>query len=61
MEKVVGLPSLKPGREDHVALQIVGARLAARLPDRQVAEVHVRCAVLNTFNNLGMPVTVAHV
>jgi len=27
---------------------------------RQAAEVHVRCAILNTFNRLGMPVTVAY-
>ena len=34
-------------------------RLAARRPERQVTEVHVRYAILNTFNRLGMPVTVA--
>ena len=34
--------------------------LAARLPERQMAEVHVRCAILNTFNRLGMPVTAPH-
>ena len=34
------------------ALQVIGERLAA--------EAHVRCAILNTFNRLGMPVTVAH-
>ena len=38
----------------------LGERLAAREPERQAAEVHVRCAILNTFNRLGMPVTVAH-
>jgi hypothetical protein len=36
-----------------------GERLLARDPDRQVAEVQVRCAFLNTFNCLGMPDTVA--
>ena len=41
-------------------LKLLGERLAARRPERQVAEVHVRCAILNTFNRLGMPVTVAH-
>ncbi len=36
-----------------------GERLSARDPARQVAEVQVRCAILNTFNSLGMPKTVA--
>jgi hypothetical protein len=36
-----------------------GERLAARDPARQVAEVQIRCAILNTFNRLGMPDTVA--
>ncbi|MBL6458815.1 IS5 family transposase [Belnapia sp. T6] len=36
-----------------------GERLAARDPARQVAEVQIRCAILNTFNALGMPDTVA--
>jgi len=40
--------------------KLLGERLAARQPERQAAEVHVRCAILNTFNRLGMPVTVAH-
>jgi len=30
------------------------------LGERLAAEVHVRCAILNTFNRLGMPVTIAH-
>lgn len=37
----------------------LGERLAARDPARQVAEVQLRCAILNTFNRLGMPDTVA--
>ena len=37
----------------------LGERLAARDPARQVAEVQIRCAILNTFNRLGMPDTVA--
>jgi len=36
-----------------------GERLSARDPARQVAEVQIRCAILNTFNSLGMPETVA--
>jgi len=40
--------------------KLLGDRLAARLPERQMAEVHVRCAILNTFNRLGMPVTAPH-
>ena len=37
----------------------LGERLLARDPDRQVAEIQIRCAILNTFNRLGMPDTVA--
>lgn len=37
----------------------LGERLLARRPERQVAEVHVRCAILNRFVHLGMPKTVA--
>jgi hypothetical protein len=28
-------------------------------PARQVAEVQIRCAILNTYNRFGMPDTVA--
>ncbi len=38
----------------------LGERLLARRPERQVAEVHVRCAILNRCVHLGMPQTVAH-
>ncbi|AXK38506.1 transposase [Crenobacter cavernae] len=38
----------------------LGDRLLARNPERQVAEVHVRCAILNRFVHLGMPKTVVH-
>jgi hypothetical protein len=37
----------------------LGERLAAHDPARQVAEVQIRCAILNTTNRLGMPDTVA--
>ena len=40
--------------------KLPGERLASRQPERQVAEVHVRCVILNTFNRPGMPVTDAH-
>jgi hypothetical protein len=40
-------------------LKRLDERLAARDPARQVAEVQIRCAILNTFNALGMPDTVA--
>ncbi|AXK40223.1 transposase [Crenobacter cavernae] len=33
-------------------------RLTARRPERQAAAVRIRCAILNTLNRLGMPVTV---
>ena len=39
-------------------LKRLGERLAARDPARQVAEVQIRCAILNTFNALGMPDTI---
>jgi hypothetical protein len=38
-------------------LKLLGQRLMARDFDRQVAEVQVRVAVLNTFTALGIPVT----
>ena len=40
-------------------LKRLGERLAARDPARQTAEVQLRCAILNTYNRLGMPETVA--
>ncbi len=40
-------------------LKRLGERLSARDPARQVAEVQIRCAILNTFDSLGMPNTVA--
>ena len=38
-------------------LKRLGERLPARDPARQVAEVQIRRAILNTFNSLGMPKT----
>jgi hypothetical protein len=40
-------------------LKRLGERLAAHDPARQVAEVQIRCVILNTYNRLGMPDTVA--
>lgn len=40
-------------------LKCLGERLSARDPGRQVAEVQIRCAILNTLNSPGMPDTVA--
>jgi hypothetical protein len=40
-------------------LKRLGERLSAHDPARQVAEVQIRCAILNTFNRLGTPDTVA--
>ncbi len=40
-------------------LKRLGERLVACDPARQVAEVQIRCAILNTLNRLGMPDTVA--
>ena len=36
----------------------LGERLHARKPAQQAAEVHVRCAIINLWTHLGMPVTV---
>ncbi|SEA95778.1 hypothetical protein SAMN05444370_12141 [Rubrimonas cliftonensis] len=40
-------------------IKLLGQRLMARDFDRQVAELHVRIAVLNRFAALGIPVTEA--
>ena len=40
-------------------VKLLGQRLMARDFDRQVAELHVRAALLNRFTQLGTPVTVA--
>jgi hypothetical protein len=40
-------------------LRRLGERLSARAPAPQVAEMQIRCVILNTFNRLGMPDTVA--
>jgi hypothetical protein len=42
-------------------LKRLDERLSARDPARQVAEVQIRCAILNTFNAPGMPDPVARV
>jgi hypothetical protein len=39
-------------------LKAFGERIAARDPDRQTAEVHVRIAPMNRFNALGTAKTV---
>lgn len=40
-------------------VKLLGQRMMSREFDRQVAEVHIRVAVLNRFTALGIPVTVA--
>lgn len=40
-------------------MKLLGQRLMAREPDRQVAELQVRVAVMNGFTALGIPVTEA--
>jgi hypothetical protein len=40
-------------------LKRLGERLAAHDAARQIAEVQIRCAILNTYNRLGTPGTVA--
>ena len=50
----------KPRRDqDATSVKLLGQRLSAREFDRQVAEFHVRVAVLNGFTALGIPVTEA--
>jgi hypothetical protein len=34
-------------------LKSLGERIAAREPDRQTAEIHIRIALMNRFNALG--------
>ena len=40
-------------------VKLLGQHLMARDFDRQVAELHVRIAVLNGYTRLGIPVTEA--
>jgi hypothetical protein len=40
-------------------MKLLGQRLMAREPDRQVAELQIRVAVMNGFTALGIPVTEA--
>lgn len=40
-------------------VKLLGQRLAARDFDRQVAEIQIRAAILNSFTALGIPRTVA--
>jgi hypothetical protein len=34
-------------------VKLLGQRIAARDPDRQTAEIHIRIALMNRFNALG--------
>lgn len=38
-------------------MKLLGQRLTAREFDRQVAELHIRMAVMNGYTALGIPVT----
>ena len=40
-------------------MKLLGQRLMARSFDRQVAEVHIRIAVMNGYTALGIPITEA--
>ncbi len=40
-------------------MKLLGQRLSARAPERQVAELQVRVAVMNGFTALGIPITEA--
>lgn len=39
-------------------LKSSGERIAARDPDRQTAEIHIRAALMNRFNALGPAETI---
>jgi hypothetical protein len=49
----------KSRRNQMHCVELLGQRLASRDFDRQVAEFHVRVAVLNSFAALGIPITEA--
>lgn len=40
-------------------MKLLGQKLMARDPDRQIAELQLRVAVMNGFTALGIPVTEA--
>jgi hypothetical protein len=40
-------------------VKLLGQRLSSRDFDRQVAEIHIRAAILNGFTALGIPKTEA--
>ncbi len=45
--------SLEPVALNLLDLKSFGERIAARDPDRQTAEIHIRVALINRFNALG--------
>ena len=45
--------SLEPVALHRLDLKSFGERIAARDPDRQTAEIHIRVAIMNRFNALG--------
>ncbi|MEP3331915.1 MAG: IS5/IS1182 family transposase, partial [Sedimentitalea sp.] len=40
-------------------MKLLGQRLMAKAPERQVAELQIRVAVMNGFTALGIPITEA--
>jgi hypothetical protein len=45
--------SLEPVALNLLDLKAFGERIAARDPDRQTAEIHIRIALMNRFSALG--------
>ena len=45
--------SLEPVALNLLGRKSFGERIAARDPDRQTAEIHIRVALMNRFNALG--------
>jgi hypothetical protein len=51
--------SFNPAGQWMHCVKLLGQRLSARDFDRQVAEIQIQAAILNGFNALGIPNTVA--
>ena len=47
-----GKPTRSEWRDERT-FEVFGERIAARDPDRQTAEIHIRVALMNRFNALG--------
>ena len=57
MEEMELLSSAKFNRNKDALFKLLGERVIARDFDRQVTELQVRVAILNSFTHLGTPST----